>query len=61
MLLLFTRGESCENTVGLWHQIIIKMNTHFIKQDSHVKFENRAELISLRQAVVHGSEAGSYI
>ena len=50
-----------KKTVGVGRQIIIKMNTHFIKHDSTDGFENRAVLTALRQDEGRGSEVGSYI
>ena len=47
--------------VGVGHQIIIKMNTHFIKQDSPDGFDNISVFKELRQAVGHVSEVGSSI
>ena len=47
--------------VGVGRHIIIKMNTHFIKQESPYWFKNRSVLTALRQAVGCGSEVGSYI
>ena len=44
--------------VGVGRQVIIKINTHFIKQDLPDGFENRVVLTSLRQEVGRGSEVG---
>ena len=50
-----------KKTVGVGSQIIIKINTHFIKQDSPDRFYHRYVLIALRQAMGCGSEFISYI
>ena len=47
-----------KNTVGVGRQIIIKINTHFVKKYSPDGFQNRSVMISLRQEVGRGSEVG---
>ena len=48
-------------TVDLGRQIIIKMNTNFIKQDLTDGFDNRALLTALSQELGRSSEFGSSI
>ena len=50
-----------KKTFGVGHQIIIKTNTNFIKQDSPDGFDNIAVSKELRQAVGRVSEVGSSI
>ena len=59
--MVYNLVEVVKNKVVVGHQIIIKMNTHLIKQDSPYRFYYIVVLTALMQAVGCGSEVISSI